>query len=372
MRPLPPPSDRSKVAALRGELASLDALLLTAQYGGAVEAAEALDARPDARSWVPFHADLNLRLGRALSGRGDFEEAESRLVEGYLEAVDSQSVDIASAIALELANLLGVQRQEPDRGMLWMRLAEVHERARGETPLRRAALLHRRSSLLKQMKRFDEAEAGYLEALELLQQDLGTEHLLVARTRNNLGNLYEEVSRFDEAITQYDAAISTRREILGDTHPDVAQTLVGMANTVGEKGDREEALALLQHALKTYQASLGDEHVLVALAHAQLAGAHLAVRELDSALEHATRAAEGQPAAAIAPARRAVALPGTDAASLAHAQFTLARALSPEPRRAVNTESLELARAALAGYGDSKAHAGSKAEVQAWLSKRGE
>ncbi len=569
VRALPPSTERSKVAALRGELASLDALLLTAQYDAAVEAAEALDARPDARSWAPFHAELSLRLGRALSGRGDFEAAESRLVEGYLEAVDSQSVDIASGLALELATLLGVQRQEPDRGMLWMRLAEVHERARGETPLRRAAQLHRRSSLLKQLKRFDEAEAGYLEAVELLQANLGTEHLLVARTRNNLGNLYEEVSRFDEAMTQFDAAISIRREILGDTHPDVAQTLVGMANTVGDKGDRAESLALHQRALKTYEAALGDDHVLVGMAHVHLAAAHLAVRELDPALEHAARGVEiyearlgplhfktanalnslgtvhhmagrlpeakahyerarqgleatlgpgdakvafvlfnlaliareakgvrqarglfqralniretvygrshalvadtleelavlealnqrpeearpmfertlairqelhgaghpriwnaaknlallyaqademersrallselmedwaralgdddpvlaqplvsladlelnhGQPAAAIAPARRAVALrsgPKVDAASLADAQFVLARALAPEPRGGVTKESLELARAALAVYADSKAHAGSKAEVQKWLSKRG-
>ncbi len=569
VRALPPSGERSGVAALRGELASLDALLLTAQYDAAVEAAEGVDARPDARSWAPFHAELSLRLGRALSGRGDFEAAESQLVDGYLEAVDSQRADIASGLALELATLLGVQRQEPGRGMLWMRLSEVHERARGETPLRRAALLHRRSSLLKQLRRFDEAEAGYLEAVELLQANLGTEHLLVARTRNNLGNLYEEVSRFDEAMTQYDVALSIRQQILGDTHPDVAQTLVGMANAVGQKGDRRESLVLHQRALDTYQAALGEDHVLVALAHANLAGAHLAVRELDAALEHATQAAEiyeaqlgplhfktanalnsigtvhhmagrlpeaeahyerarlgleaalgpgdakvafvlfnlglihrqakeirkarglfqralniretvygrshalvadtleelavlevtnerleearplfertlairqelheaghpriwnaaknlallyaltdemersrallselvedwtralgdddpvlaqplvsladlelihGQRAAAIAPARRAVALrsaPEQDAASLAEAQFVLARALAPEPRGGITTESLELARAALGGFGDSKAYAYSKADVQEWLSERG-
>jgi tetratricopeptide (TPR) repeat protein/tRNA A-37 threonylcarbamoyl transferase component Bud32 len=292
LRALPPPSERAKVAALRKELAAVDALLLTAQFDAAVEVAQAMDARPDASSWAPFHAELSLRLGRALGGNGDLDAAESRLVDAYLEAVDTQSVDIASAISLELANVLGVQRQEPTRGMLWMRLAEVHDRARGEAPLRRAERLHRRSSLVRQLKRFDEAEAGYLEALELLEAELGPAHLLVARTRNNLGNLYEAVSRFDDAMTQFEAAVSIRKEALGDAHPDVAQTLVGMANTVGAMGDREKGLTLHRRALETYQAALGDDHVLVALAHGNLASAYLDLRQLDPALEHATRSAK--------------------------------------------------------------------------------
>lgn len=569
VRALPPPSERSRVTALRGELATLDALLLTAQFESAVEAAQALDARPDAATWAPFHADLSLRLGRALSGKGDLDAAESRLVDGYLEAVDSQSVDIASATALELAGLLGVQRQEPTRGMLWMRLAEVHERARGQTPLRRAGQLHRRSSLLRQLKRFDEAEAGYLEAVALLEANLGPAHLLVARTRNNLGNLYEELSRFGEAMTQFETAIAIRRETLGDSHPDVAQSLVGIANTLGAKGDHEEALAVNLRALTIYQAALGDDHVLVALARQSLAAAHLDLRQLEPALEHATLAAkiyearfgtlhaktanmlnsigtihhlagrlpeaqthyerarlgleatlgpshpkvayvlfnlaliqretgetqqarrlfrralniretvygrshalvadtleefaileatnehpdearamfertlaiqrelhgaghasvwravknlaglneltdepqrsrelysslvtdwtqalggddpalalpllaaaqlelsEGQPAAAIVPARRALALrsaPGQDVASRARAQFTLARALAPDPRDGVTPESLELARAALNRYAKSPADETSRAEVQAWMADRG-
>ncbi len=569
VRALPPPSERSIVVALRSELATLDALLLTAQFDSAVEAAQAIDARPDAASWAPFHAELSLRLGRAFSGRGDLDAAESRLVEGYLEAVDSHSVDIASATALELAKLFGAQRSEPTRGMLWMRLAEVHERARGQTPLRRAGVLHRRSSLLKQLKRFDEAEAGYLEALELLEADLGPGHLLVARTRNNLGNLYQELSRFEEAMAQFETAVSIRTQTLGDAHPDVAQTLVGMANTVGGMGDHDEALALHSRALKTYQAALGDDHVLVALALGNLAAAHLDLRQLEPALEHATHSAkiyearfgalhaktanalnsigaihhwagrlpeakahyerarlgleatlgprhakvanvlfnlaliqretgettrarglfqralniretvygsshvlvansleefaileatdahpdearamferalairtevheaghasvwraitnladlneltgepqrsrelfakvvsdwtlalggddpalalpllaaaqlelsEGKPAAAIAPARRAVALrsaQGQDTVSRARAQFTLARALAPDPRDGVTMESLELARAAQTHYGDSPEHEASRAELQAWLDERG-
>ncbi len=292
LRGLPPSSERPMVAGLRTELASVDALLLTAQFEAAADAALTMDARPDAASWAPFHAELSLRLGRALSGRGELEPAEARLVDGYLEAVDSQRADVAAAIALELAYLLGVQRQEPARGMLWMRLAEVHERARGETPLRRAGQLHRRASLLRQLTRFEEAEAGYLEAVTLLEAELGPQHLLVARTRNNLGNLYQELSRFDEAMAQFDAAISIRREILGDTHPDVAQTLVGMANTLAANGQHEAALPAHQRALATYRAALGDEHVLVALARQNLANTHLDLRQLGPALEHATQAAE--------------------------------------------------------------------------------
>jgi tetratricopeptide (TPR) repeat protein len=565
-RTLPPPHERSTVAALRTELATVDALLLTGQYESAVEVARAVDARPDASSWAPFHAGLSLRLGRALSGRGDLDAAESQLVDGYLEAVDSQSVDVASATALALANVLGVQRQEPARGMLWMRLAEVHERARGETPLRRAAQLHRRSSLLKQLERFDEAEAGYLEAVTLLEAELGPGHLLVARTRNNLGSLYQELSRFDEAMSQYEVAIATRRALLGDAHPDVAQTLEGMANTAGIMGDTDKALALHLRALAIYQASLGDDHVLVALARANLATAYLALRQLEPALAHATEAAkiyetqlgplhaktanalnsigtihhlagrlpeakahyerarfaleamlgpghikvatvlfnlalirrkagepeearalfqrtldireavygpshvlvadtleefailhatnkhpvearamfertlaiqkelheaghasiwraatnlahlnemagepqrsrrlystlmtewtqalgddapalarplvataaleldEGEPAAAIAPARRALALGIQDPASRAQAQFILARALAPEPRRGASTESLDLAQAALAHYRESPDDAKTRAAVEAWLSQRG-
>ncbi len=568
VRTLPPPSERPRVEGLRDELAELDALLLTAQFEAAVESARAIDARPDAASWAPVHAELSLRLGRALSGRSDLDAAEARLVDGYLEAVDSQRVDIASSIALELATLLGGLRNEPARGMLWMRLAEVHERVRGQAPLRRAAQLHRRSSLLKELERFDEAEAGYLEALESFEAELGPHHLLVARTRNNLGNLYQERSRFDDALAQFEAALAIRREALGEDHPDVAQTLQGLANTRGAMGQHDEALALAQRALAIYQRALGEKHVLVAMALSNLASAHIDLRQLEPALDHATRAAEiyeahfgalhpktanasnaigtihhwagrldeakahyerarlgleatvgpvnadvanvlynlalihrdthaperarsqfqraldiretvygrshvvvadlleefaileamdghpdvarpmferaleirrellgaghgsvwatvsnlagldemtgepertreryaevladwtaalgsddpalalplvataqleltaGHPAAAIDPARRAVALRnanGQDPAARALAQFTLARALAPDPTEAAPSESLELARAALASYGDSAEHGASRAEVQAWLDER--
>ncbi|MEM6293526.1 MAG: serine/threonine-protein kinase [Myxococcota bacterium] len=289
-RTLPPSSERSVVAGLRTELAAVDALLLTAQFGEAVDAAQAMDARPDAGSWAPFHADLSLRLGRALSGRGDLDAAESRLVDGYLEAVDSQRADLASTIALELANLLGTQRQEPTRGMLWMRLAEVHERVRGETPLRRAGHLHRRASLLRQLTKFDEAEAEYLEAVRLLEAELGPRHLLAARTRNNLGNLYQELSRFDEAMAQFDAAIAIRREVLGEAHPDVAQTLIGKASALAAKGEHDGALSTYRRALAISRSALGDAHVLVAAAHQGVAAAHLDLRQLEPALEHATQA----------------------------------------------------------------------------------
>ena len=83
---------------------------------------------------------------------------------------------------------------------------------------------------------------------------------------------------------------------------------------------------------------------------------------------------EGKPAAAIAPARRAVALrsaPGQDAVSRAQAEFTLARALAPDSTGGVTTESLELARAAQTHYGESPEHEAARAEVQAWLAERG-
>ncbi len=292
VRTLPPSSARSRVVELRDELASLDALLLTAQFGKAVEASEAVVARPDAGMWAPLHAELLLRLGRALAARGDLDVAESHLEDGYLEAVESQRSDIASAVALELANVLGSRLNEPERGMLWMRLAEVHERARRQTPLRRAGHLHRRSSLLKELERFDESEAGYLKALTLFEEELGSDHLLIARTRSNLGNLYQELSRFDEAMTQYEVALAIRRETLGEAHPDVAQTLVGMANTRGSMGAYEEALALHQRALGIFEDALGDEHVLVALSLGTLAGAHIDMGQLGPALDHATRSAK--------------------------------------------------------------------------------
>ncbi|MBV1859456.1 MAG: serine/threonine protein kinase, partial [Nannocystaceae bacterium] len=59
VRAMPPPNERSMVLALRSELATLDALLLTAQFDAATEAARSMDARPDAASWVPFHAELS-------------------------------------------------------------------------------------------------------------------------------------------------------------------------------------------------------------------------------------------------------------------------------------------------------------------------
>ena len=277
----------------------------------------------------------------------------AKIYEARLGALHAKTANALNSVGT-IHHLMG---RLPEAKAHYERARQGLEAALGPGHARVAFVLFNLALIEREAKEILESRGLFQRALNIRETVYGRSHVLVADTLEELAILEVTNGRGDEARPLFERTLAIRQELHRAGHPLIWNATKNLALLYAQSDEPERGRTLLSKLVEDWTGALGDDDPALAQPLVGLAEFELG---------------QGQPAAAIAPARRAVALPGTDAASLAHAQFTLARALSPEPRRAVNTESLELARAALAGYGDSKAHAGSKAEVQAWLSKRGE
>ncbi|MEM9908006.1 MAG: CHAT domain-containing tetratricopeptide repeat protein, partial [Cyanobacteria bacterium P01_D01_bin.44] len=128
------------------------------------------------------------------------------------------------------------------------------------------------------------AEPRYQEDLDILREQMGERHPLVATSLNNLANLYQEQGRYVEAEPRYQEALDILREQLGERHPDVATSLNNLANLYVNQGRYVEAEPLYQEALAIYREQLGERHPDVATSLNNLAGLYWAQGNLTQAM----------------------------------------------------------------------------------------
>ncbi|MBD2021152.1 tetratricopeptide repeat protein, partial [Leptolyngbya sp. FACHB-36] len=77
--------------------------------------------------------------------------------------------------------------------------------------------------------RYSEAEPLYVQALDIRQRQLGSDHPHVATSLNNLAGLYQSQGRYSEAEPLYVQALDISQRQLGNDHPDVATSLNDLA-----------------------------------------------------------------------------------------------------------------------------------------------
>lgn len=100
----------------------------------------------------------------------------------------------------------------------------------------------------------------YEEMLQILETELGPEHLDIAITLDNLAGLYENLGDYEKALLLCQRAFEINEKVLGPEHPDVAITLNNLAGLYRQMGDYEKALPLYQRALEISEEEHGSEH----------------------------------------------------------------------------------------------------------------
>ena len=108
--------------------------------------------------------------------------------------------------------------------------------------------------------RYAEAEPILLQALDILQRQLGDDHPNVATSLSNLAGLYELQGRHAEAEPLLLQALDISQRQLGDDHPDVAQNLNNLALLYQSQGRYAEAEPLLLRSLEIKQKTLPQNH----------------------------------------------------------------------------------------------------------------
>ena len=222
-------------------------------------------AGPDARN-VAQHIN-NLASLLQSSQRG--AEAEKLYVRAL--AIDERTLGPQHRdVARDLNNIAVLLR---DRGMvadaehLQRRAIEILENLRRENPggsnLDLASAL---SNLAAELPRDSAAEAEtlYRRALELDENELGSQHPNVAVTLNNLAETLRLSGKSDEAEVLFRRALDIDERVLGAQNPNVATVLNNLAKVLRDTNRPAEAESLFNRALAIDQTSFGPMHPAVA------------------------------------------------------------------------------------------------------------
>jgi tetratricopeptide (TPR) repeat protein len=95
---------------------------------------------------------------------------------------------------------------------------------------------------------YDRAVVVAKRALQVAEQEMGPNHLSVAKSLNNLAELYRTQGQYAQAEPLYKRSLAIREKALGPNHPDVAQSLENMAVLYRKSGEEKEAEAIEKRA----------------------------------------------------------------------------------------------------------------------------
>ena len=132
----------------------------------------------------------------------------------------------------------------------------------------------------------EKAKEYYEWALKIRKEQLGANHVDVAKSYNNLGTVYSDKGDQEKAKEYYEWALKIRKEQLGANHVDVARSYNNLGNVYSGKGDLEKAKEYYEWALKIRKKQLGAKHVDVAASYNNLGNLYSGKGDLEKAKEY--------------------------------------------------------------------------------------
>ncbi len=287
---VPPPDDaetRARVDALREQLAHADVLTRAGKYDDALAEVLPVVAEATPLGYAPLVAEAGYAHGYLQDKRGDSADAERTLSDAALLAARIRHDSVAARAMADTVFVIGAQLSRTDDGLIWARHAEAAADRTGD-PLAQAKLLNIRGLVLSTAGRFAEAERDLRAALAIRERELGRVHMDVSGSLSNLAGVLEAQGRDAEAIETYDRAKEIDIELVGPDHPRTAAVLTNSAKVLLELGRNDEALANARRAEQIFRATLPPGHPNIAAAVGNVASALWAEDDFEGAMAAAT------------------------------------------------------------------------------------
>jgi tetratricopeptide (TPR) repeat protein/tRNA A-37 threonylcarbamoyl transferase component Bud32 len=358
LRSLIPPPDqavKTRVEALRRELAQIKAEHDAGRYVSAVDKLKPIVKEARSLGYRPLEAESLARTGAALAWLSQNAEAEKILEEALRSAVASRHDDLLPDVAANLVAVVGFQSRYVDAER-WAKFAEATiERTTAPDPVVYSWLLNNIGAVYYLQGRLGEALEYYQRARSLKEKTLGTDNPDLAGTIGNVALCLNALGRYREALSLSDISVHIIKTTLGETHPQFATELNNRGEILLKLGEVKSAYDAYLRADKIWEREMGPESPRVAYA---LTG-------LGQTLIRLNRANEAIPVLERALKIRRTSDP--DGARLAETEFALAVAFGPQ--RADSARVVDLAQKALAHVGTTPGTETTRAEIVSWLSK---
>jgi len=344
------PAMRTRVEALRRDLARTRALNDSGQCSVAVEFRRRLIAQADAVGYQPLQAEAliaSMRSGTACFGHDEMLPDARR---SAMLAVASHHDEAAAEAAMMMAQMQADRAGDVSRARDWIDLASaIMKRMSKDHPILETWRLQALAVVYDREGNAREALATIELAQSLMEKTQGREHLDYVTALMNEGVILINGKRFAEAQAYYDRAAQLAAKVAGPNHPLVALILANSAEALNLLHRYDDARSAAREALRVWRRA-GSSKLYEGFALSTLGESSLGAgrsREAANEFEEALSLLRDDPT----PIREA-------------ARFGLARALWQSA--ATRPRALGLARETEAAY--QRLHiAGEAANVATWL-----
>ena len=245
----------------------------------------------------PFHRDVaktHLYLGRAMTGKGNYAEAEVHLKKA-LKFYDPLGRDpkLTKATIRRSLGMLYIRSGKYDLADQYLSEAEaLHEKTPGKYRIERSRLLITRAIFFERKSDFNKSLELNEKALEIRLTHLRKDHPLIATAYANLAESYRNMGRLSEALDLNKKGMKIELQVSGEKHSRIADYYYRLGSIVLRMGNYDEAWEYHKKALDMRLELLGEVHPRVAASYNLLAYLANEKKDLDLAMEYCKKSLE--------------------------------------------------------------------------------
>ncbi len=170
------------------------------------------------------------------------------------------------ALSFSLACIYQAQLDYFQAEALFLEVLEISERVYGKNSLRLLDTLNHLSRLYRSLNQLDQAKKYSERSLEISKSVLGEDHVTTAVAMGDLGSVYRLKGEYFKAFEYYKKVAEINEANLEFSHPLVTISLSRVADLLKSMGKYDEALSFYDKTLKIRERTLAPGHVSIASA----------------------------------------------------------------------------------------------------------
>jgi serine/threonine-protein kinase len=209
-------------------------------------------------------------LARNVQAQGRLDEAADLYRRAIVIRRQAEPSPDLAANLNNLANLLADLKDYEAAIPLYVEAREIVEEQLGPDHPYNGFIASALSIAYKDLGEEEQALAEAERAVTIGREQLGNEHPFTASAVYNRGSILHDVGRMGEARVAYEESLALRRQLYPDGHPEVAFSLGGLGTLLIDLGQPDLAEPYLREALVLREQALDGPHWLLALTRGHL------------------------------------------------------------------------------------------------------
>ncbi len=277
------PGLRARVAALRDEIARVEATLQAGKRDGMREVIAPLELQATSTTWPTVIASARFLAGYERFVNGEYEAAIAKLRDAAKVAATARD-DRLVARALGIIAFAHDDAGQFEKGLAVALDSEIAAARVGHDPLLEAQAYDAQGYSLASLSRYPEARTAYERAIQVYERG-AADGIELGPFLNNWGSMEIDAGNLDRARSLLERALAIFRARLGPLHPFVASVLTNLGNVALYRGTLDDAERFYRESLAIKRKALTPKHPSIATVIHNLGNVALNAGRLDEAEE---------------------------------------------------------------------------------------